>query len=87
MLIQCSIPLQHSKQTEILLELDQELGSGQYDPCLMEPEYCNANSSALYELAMLRKHYHPTVRTMALNIMNGVPSTGEGSLPVEINKL
>lgn len=78
---------QHSKQSEILLELDQELGSGQYDPYLMEPEYCNATSTALYELTLLRKYYHPTVKVMASNIINGLPATGEGSLPVDIGKL
>tara|TARA_R110002050_G_scaffold258990_3_gene398360 strand:- start:2324 stop:2470 length:147 start_codon:yes stop_codon:yes gene_type:complete len=27
-----------------------------------DPEHCNAERAALWELALLRKHYHPTAR-------------------------
>lgn len=70
-----------------LLDTDTTIGSGRYDPELDDPEYCNAASTALYELALLARHYHPTVRRMAVHIAHGVPATGEGALPTEIGKL
>lgn len=70
-----------------LLDTDTTIGSGQYDPYLDDPEYCNANCTALYELAALKRHYHPTVRKVSTHIAHGVPATGEGSLPSEIGSL
>ncbi|XP_016978366.1 nucleolar complex protein 3 homolog [Drosophila rhopaloa] len=70
-----------------LLDTDTTIGSGRYDPELQDPEYCNAASTSLYELALLARHYHPTVRRMAVHIANGVPASGEGALPTEIGKL
>lgn len=72
---------------DILLDTDDSIGSGKYDAELEDPEYCNASCTALYELTMLCRHYHPTVRKMAMHIANGVPASGEGCLPSEIGKL
>ncbi|KAH8278791.1 hypothetical protein KR018_009522, partial [Drosophila ironensis] len=72
---------------DALLDTDTTIGSGRYDPELDDPEYCNASSTALYELSLLGRHYHPTVRRMAVHIANGVPASGEGALPTEIGKL
>ncbi|XP_065369233.1 nucleolar complex protein 3 [Calliphora vicina] len=72
---------------DILLDTDDSIGSGKYDAELEDPEYCNASCTALYELSMLTRHYHPTVRKMAMHIANGVPASGEGCLPSEIGKL
>ncbi|XP_037817854.1 nucleolar complex protein 3 homolog [Lucilia sericata] len=72
---------------DILLDTDDSIGSGKYDPELEDPEYCNASCTALYELSTLARHYHPTVRKMAMHIANGVPASGDGSLPSEIGKL
>ncbi|XP_054744428.1 nucleolar complex protein 3 homolog [Anastrepha obliqua] len=72
---------------DILLDTDTSVGSGNYNPELEDPEYCNASSTALYELTMLSRHYHPTVRKMAMHIASGVPASGEGALPPEIGKL
>lgn len=72
---------------DVLLDTDTSVGSGNYDPELEDPEYCNASSTALYELTILSRHYHPTVRKMATHIANGVPASGEGALPPEIGKL
>ncbi|KAH8344358.1 hypothetical protein KR084_010176, partial [Drosophila pseudotakahashii] len=70
-----------------LLDTDTSIGSGRYDPELDDPEYCNAASTSLYELALLSRHYHPTVRRMANHIAHGVPASGEGALPTDIGKL
>ncbi|EDV41814.1 uncharacterized protein Dana_GF17313 [Drosophila ananassae] len=72
---------------DALLDTDTTIGSGRYDPELEDPEYCNASSTALYELSLLARHYHPTVRRMAVHIANGVPASGEGALPTDIGKL
>lgn len=79
--------MQLTSNLDILLDTDTTVGSGRFDPELDDPEYCNANCTSLYELATLIRHYHPTVRRIANHIANGVPASGEGSLPSEIGKL
>nr|CAD7256867.1 unnamed protein product [Timema shepardi] len=79
--------MQLNTSVDILLDPDSTIGQGIYFPELDEPEYCNANSTALWELLHLRRHYHPTVRKFSENILKGVPSTGEGSLPPHLSKL
>lgn len=45
---------------------DREIeGSGVYMPYLLEPEHCHANSTVLWDMHMLRKHYHPDVRKLS----------------------
>lgn len=78
---------QLSSVLDILLDTDCSLGCGRYDPLLDDPEYCNASSTALYELALLRRHYHPTVVKMSKHIANGVPAIGDEALNPEIAKL
>lgn len=75
-----------NKSVDILLDLDFSIGDGDYQPEINDPEYCNASSTALYELTFLVKHYHPIVSKFAKHIANGAPSTGEGSLPTEFRK-
>lgn len=79
--------MQLTSMLDVILDTDTSVGSGRYDPELEDPEYCNASCTALYELTTLARHYHPTVRKVALHIANGVPATGDGSLPTEIGKL
>ncbi|XP_076678700.1 nucleolar complex protein 3 isoform X2 [Andrena cerasifolii] len=79
--------LQLGKAADVLLDTDCSTGDGFYQPELQEPECCNADRSALWELAALQRHYHSTVQKLARNVAWGVPSTGEGSLPPEIAKL
>lgn len=79
--------LQLTSSLEIILDTDTSVGSGRYKPELNDPEYCNANCTALYEVAALGRHYHPIVRKMAHHIAAGVPASGEGSLIPEIGKL
>lgn len=79
--------MQLTSSLEIILDTDSDIGSGRYNPELDDPEYCNANCTALYELTTLSRHYHPTVRKFSQHIASGVPATGEGSLNPEIGKL
>lgn len=79
--------MQLTNTLDILLDTDTSVGSGKYDPALEDPEYSNANSTSLYELCALTRHYHPIVKKMANHLSAGVPIAGEGSLNPEIGKL
>ncbi|KAF6199744.1 hypothetical protein GE061_006042 [Apolygus lucorum] len=79
--------LQLNRATDALLDVDSSVGEGVYLPELPDPEYCNASTAALYETALLHRHYHPTVRILVDNIVNGVPATGRFSIDPEISKL
>lgn len=72
---------------DVILDTKTITGSGNYNPELDEPDYSCANCSNLYELSALHRHYHPCVRRLSTNIANGAPSTGPGSLPVDLAKM
>ncbi|CAB1311918.1 unnamed protein product [Coregonus sp. 'balchen'] len=57
---------------DILLDNEAQ-GSGVFLPELDEPEYCNPQNTALWELHTLRKHYHPVVRRFAVHLCAGAP--------------
>ena len=75
------------RSVDILLDPDSSVGQGMYFPELEDPEYCNASNTALWELIALQRHYHPTVRKFARNILLGIPATGDGCLQPELTKL
>uniref|UniRef100_U5EWB9 NOC3-like protein n=1 Tax=Corethrella appendiculata TaxID=1370023 RepID=U5EWB9_9DIPT len=79
--------LQLNSSLDILLDTDSILGSGNYNPEIEEPEFCSANSTCIYEIASLQRHYHPIVRKFANNIANSVSASGNGMLSSEIGKL
>uniref|UniRef100_I3KSJ2 Nucleolar complex protein 3 homolog n=1 Tax=Oreochromis niloticus TaxID=8128 RepID=I3KSJ2_ORENI len=67
--------------------LDNEIqGSGFYLPELEEPEHCNAQNTALWELHTLQRHYHPVVRRFAVHLSQGAPSEGSVALSVELSR-
>ncbi|XP_013878772.1 nucleolar complex protein 3 homolog [Austrofundulus limnaeus] len=67
--------------------LDNEVqGSGFYLPELDEPEHCNAQNTALWELHLLQRHYHPVVQQFAVHLSHGAPSEGSSSLSVELSR-
>ena len=72
---------------DILIDSENNVGSGKYDPMIEEPEFSNANCTNVYEVTRLYHHYHPYVRKFAINIANGVPATGPGMLAAELKKL
>ncbi|XP_060536038.1 nucleolar complex protein 3 homolog isoform X1 [Cylas formicarius] len=79
--------MQLNKSLDILLDLDSTVGEGKFHACSEDPEYANASNTALFETTLLCKHYHPIVRKFSKNIASGVPTTGDGSLPVEFGKM
>uniref|UniRef100_A0A670HRC7 Nucleolar complex protein 3 homolog n=1 Tax=Podarcis muralis TaxID=64176 RepID=A0A670HRC7_PODMU len=66
-------------KTDLLLDNESQ-GSGLYLPELDEPEYCNAQNTALWELHTLRRHYHPVVQKFAAHLVAGAPAEGSESL-------
>ncbi|XP_036937762.1 nucleolar complex protein 3 homolog isoform X1 [Acanthopagrus latus] len=67
--------------------LDNEVqGSGFYLPELDEPEHCNAQNTALWELHTLQRHFHPVVRRLAVHVCQGAPSEGSAALSVDLSR-
>ncbi|XP_054622935.1 nucleolar complex protein 3 homolog isoform X2 [Dunckerocampus dactyliophorus] len=67
--------------------LDNEVqGSGFYLPELDQPEHCNAQNTALWELHTLQRHFHPVVRRLAVHLSHGAPSEGSAALGVELSR-
>lgn len=79
--------MQLTSNVEKMLDTDTTTGSGQYDPYLDDPEYCNANAAALYEMTALTRHYHSIVRKVSTYIVSGASTTGAYTLPLDIGKL
>ncbi|EDL41810.1 nucleolar complex associated 3 homolog (S. cerevisiae) [Mus musculus] len=72
-------------RTDLLLDNESQ-GSGVFLPELEEPEYCNAQNTALWELHTLRRHYHPIVRRFAAHLLAGAPSEGSEALKPELSR-
>lgn len=70
---------------DILLDNEMQ-GSGVYLPELDVPEYCNPQNTAVWELHLLKRHYHPVVRKFAAHLMKGAPSEGSGALSMELGR-
>uniref|UniRef100_A0A8C5N5A9 Nucleolar complex protein 3 homolog n=1 Tax=Leptobrachium leishanense TaxID=445787 RepID=A0A8C5N5A9_9ANUR len=77
--------MQTFPKTDILLDNESQ-GSGLYLPELDEPEYCNTQNTALWELHYLQRHYHPVVRIFAAHLCAGAPSEGSESLRAEYSR-
>lgn len=72
-------------RTDLLLDNESQ-GSGVFLPELEEPEYCNAQNTALWELHTLRRHYHPVVQRFATHLLAGAPSEGSEALKPELSR-
>ncbi|KAB1271426.1 Nucleolar complex protein 3-like protein [Camelus dromedarius] len=72
-------------KTDLLLDNESQ-GSGVFLPELEEPEYCNAQNTALWELHALRRHYHPIVQRFAAHLIAGAPSEGSEALKPELSR-
>ncbi|KAM6347183.1 nucleolar complex protein 3 homolog isoform 2-T2 [Alca torda] len=70
---------------DLLLDNESQ-GSGIYLPELDEPEHCNAQNTALWELHLLQRHYHPMVRTFAAHLIAGAPTEGSAALPLDLSQ-
>ncbi|XP_070288776.1 nucleolar complex protein 3 homolog isoform X1 [Myotis yumanensis] len=72
-------------KTDLLLDNESQ-GSGVFLPELDEPEYCNAQNTALWELHALRRHFHPIVRRLAAHLIAGAPLEGSEALKPELSR-
>uniref|UniRef100_A0ABM5G187 Nucleolar complex protein 3 homolog n=2 Tax=Pogona vitticeps TaxID=103695 RepID=A0ABM5G187_9SAUR len=72
-------------KTDLLLDNESQ-GSGLYLPELDEPEYCNAQNTALWELHTLQRHYHPIVQKFAAHLVAGASSEGSEALGHELSR-
>lgn len=70
----------------MLLDLDASSGKGTFLAELEEPEHCNAGSTALWELHLLVRHYHPVVNKFARHILHKNPTSGTGALTMELTR-
>lgn len=73
-----------SPKTEILYE-NEGTGSGVYLPEMDDPEYCKPEATALWDLNILRRHYHPMAATIAKKVMEHHPLHSEHKLSPEIS--
>ncbi len=63
------------KDNEFLLSKnveEKQRNTGEYDPYKREPLYSNADGTLLFEVLLLKEHYHPTVRLYASKMIEGV---------------
>ncbi|XP_074089440.1 nucleolar complex protein 3 homolog [Macrotis lagotis] len=72
-------------KTDLLLDNESQ-GSGIFLPELDEPEYCNAQNTALWELHTLRRYYHPVVQRFASHLIAGAPSEGSEALRPDLSR-
>ncbi|XP_058045447.1 nucleolar complex protein 3 homolog isoform X1 [Ahaetulla prasina] len=72
-------------KTDLLLDNESQ-GSGVYLPELDQPEYCNAQNSALWELHSLLRHYHPVVQKFAAHLLAGAPAEGSEALGHDLGR-
>lgn len=78
--------MQLNASLDILLDTENKVGSGKFDPNIVEPEFSNANVASFYELSLLCRHYHPIVTKMAIHILSGC-QMGSNILQPEVSKL
>lgn len=79
--------VQLNSQLDVLLDTEQHIGSGKYDPKIEEPEYSNANCTNFFEIGTLFKHYHPTVRKYINYIAAGAPLANNVISTLDIGKM
>lgn len=78
--------LQNVKRADILIDSESTVGSGVFLPEMEDPEYCNAQSTALWEFHILKKHYNPFIKLYSQHILHGCPDHGRLALPEALAK-
>ena len=73
--------------TEALLDPAPEGTSGTFNPDASDPLHSNSSASALWELHLLSRHYHPNVKQLSSHLLQGAPVQGQGSIPYSLSKL
>ncbi|KAG5682176.1 hypothetical protein PVAND_011544 [Polypedilum vanderplanki] len=78
--------MQLNSSLDILLDTECKVGSGKFDPSIIEPEFSNANCTSFFELALLKRHYHSVVVKMADHISSGC-QIGNNILDPSLSKM
>jgi nucleolar complex protein 3 len=78
--------MQLNSSLDILLDTESKVGSGKFDPNIVEPEFSSANCTSFFELGLLKRHFHPVVVKMADHISNGCP-VGNSILDTKLAKM
>ena len=66
-------------------ETRNKFALGSYDPLARNPMYCGAESTLLWELSQLSRHYHPSVALFAQNLIDGIQIKYSGNLlPIQL---
>ncbi|XP_060069533.1 nucleolar complex protein 3 homolog [Ylistrum balloti] len=73
------------KSSEMLFDNETQ-GSGVFLPELADPEHCNAHNTMLWELPLLKRHYHPVTRQISNHVSLFTPTSGEGQLTAELSR-
>ncbi|OWF43118.1 nucleolar complex protein 3 homolog [Mizuhopecten yessoensis] len=71
------------KSSEMLFDNETQ-GSGVFLPELSDPEHCNAHNTMLWELQLLKHHYHPVTRRISAHVSLQTPTSGEGQLTADL---
>jgi len=69
-----------------LLDSEHEVGSGVFDPSIVDPEHSSASNTTSWELALLHNHYHPPTARLSMHVAAQCPTSGELSLPLDLKK-
>ncbi|GFQ86841.1 nucleolar complex protein 3 homolog [Trichonephila clavata] len=75
------------KGSDILLDPESSIGSGVFLPEIGDPDHCNAQSTALWELHLLKNHYNPAVKLYAAHLLHNCSNQGRSNLPDKLAKL
>ncbi|TPX36912.1 hypothetical protein SmJEL517_g00999 [Synchytrium microbalum] len=62
-----SLLIRYPKLT-LMLDPEGRLGTGEYKPFLEDPDLSNAFSTSMWELSLMKRHYHPYVRKLAQEV-------------------
>ena len=68
---QVKLGLKESAEEKLEIEEVTDGRSKGYDPLKREPLYSNALNTEFWELTILSRHYHPTVRAMTEQLLAG----------------
>jgi len=70
--------------TQQLLDSSHEVGTGVFQPEVVDPEHSHASNTTLWEHSLLQRHYHPVAPQLSSHILAGCPPSGEHSLSQDL---
>ncbi|KAK6098431.1 hypothetical protein MT418_002461 [Batrachochytrium dendrobatidis] len=75
-------------QLHSLIDGEEAVGSGVYNPYMDDMDLCNPFATNLWEMSiMANNHYHPSVRTAAIMVLQHSDSSKSKALPSDMHSL